>query len=47
LAGVQGVVSLQGKVGGMMQNMPAQSSGAQMNPQDMMKQIMGKINFGN
>jgi hypothetical protein len=38
---------LQGKVGGMMQNMPAQSSGAQMNPQDMMKQIMGKINFGN
>jgi hypothetical protein len=38
---------LQGKVGGMMQNMPAQSSGGQMNPQDMMKQILGKINFGN
>ena len=38
---------IQDKAGGMMKNMPAQAPGAQMNPQDMMKQIMGKINFGN
>lgn len=37
---------IQGKAGGMMKNMP-QGPGAQMNPQDMMKNIMGKINFGN
>jgi hypothetical protein len=37
---------IQGKAGGMMKNMP-QVPGAQMNPQDMMKNIMGKINFGN
>jgi hypothetical protein len=31
----------------MPQGMPTQTSGAQMNPADMMKDIMGKINFGN
>jgi hypothetical protein len=38
---------IQGKVGGMMKDMPTQAPGTQMNPQDMMKQLMGKINFGN
>jgi len=45
--------TLQKKVGGMMQgvqrqvpNQNVQFPGGQMNPADMMKQIMGKINFG-
>lgn len=45
--------ALQKKVGGMMQgiqgkvpNQTVQFPGGQMNPADMMKQIMGKINFG-
>ena len=45
---------LKGVIGGMMQgvqgqvpNQNVQFPGGQMNPQDMMKQIMQKINFGN
>ena len=40
---------MQGKMGGMMDKMPnqnIQAPGVQMNPRDMMKDIMGKINFG-
>ena len=45
--------NIQKKLGGMMQGMQGkmpnqnmQAPGGQMNPTDMMKQIMGKINFG-